>query len=329
MTLGNHENLYNSINNDDDDIYNKKNLEEKTKGNQSLNKDDDLNNWGLKKKDFYGGLNTQNDSEMNEEEKEAKSLQLLKLKHQSFKDNNMMEYIQRQNSSKKKKINKIDYRKNIYNYTTSEKLKILKFESPEVFGLIKELKLMKKKLLKMLNIYSNSKLEFQRWHSQIIIHYILNLIFYFLLKSRQEVTREHLVFDNILSLKKILKNIKSNTNTKNQIKKIISKENFNILKKNQNLEENMKNTLSKKNKINIYENDSQKDMEHRKISQMILKNRGLVRYRKNQISRVKLKKKYYKAQVSRKKQLKKNYGSLMYRGEKNINSLFVNSRQFN
>merc|ERR1712113_1236529 len=108
---------------------------------------------------------------------------------------------------------------------------------------------MKKKLLKLLNTYSNSKLEFQRWKSQIIIQYILNLIFYFLLKSRQEIAREHPVFDNILILKKILKDIKSNVclEKKKKKEKLFNREDFKTLK-SQNLEKNLENTSLKKKK---------------------------------------------------------------------------------
>merc|ERR1712190_434799 len=102
-----------------------------------------------------------------------------------------------------------------------------------------------------------------------------------------------------------------------EIKYNINKiENF-FFKKSIDIQNNINN---KKEKIDIiynyglnlnsYEKDFCDSIDRRLVSRTILKNKGLLRYRKKQISRVKLRRKYDKLQKIRLKNNKKSANNL-------------------
>lgn len=150
-------------------------------------------------------------------------------------------------------------------------------------------------------------------------------MFYFILKAQEELKIDHPVFNLIVRIKEALL----------ITEKLIRKSNEEKLKKKIRKEDLFLDTINEKckshlKKFNVYENDYlPESMEFRKISQIIWKNKGLIRYRKRQISKLKLRWKFEQAQKKLKTMGVRRWKSLplVYKGQSNINSNILRSLQ--
>jgi len=315
----------------------------------------DIQAWGQRVGNYYGGVEEQDVEAFEEEAEEARKLQQEQLKHLNFETDEISAFLDEEEEDEEEvdksksqdgQMELTTIEKDISSYSDEDKIKILEKDAPEIFGLIDDVVTGKAKIaeikeaIKKCSDKDLPSVKLLQRFGLLMVNYITTVTFYLLLKSRGELHENHPVFDKIIKLKTMIvkhsdqidssiKSVGEERKTRKRRRKKQPASVFGPKRRPADLPEE-EEVEEEPKKLNAWEMDKRKG-DHRSIGRKIMKNVGLKRYRKKdrKTPRSSMRYKYEKKVKIRKKQFRQwKPEPNIYSGEKNINPLLVRALSF-